>query len=223
MECRRDDSGPPPRLRRSSSMGTPSTRYGDLQPYLVAEVVSASSKRTRLPGETPRLPGLRHPRILDRRSDPAPAHGPDPPRRGRERHLGRARLQMPTRSQSASCRGSTVAVSDALGGRLTEASNRNTAQFLKKFPLVKQIFLGKGADIAYHQQEATPTVAWSGIVRAALAACRVEVLSLEIGVRESGQGGCRCGPGVQDDRLNRGDPRSQRERVRPRPFFGSRN
>ena len=34
-----------------------------------------------------------------------------------------------------------------------------------KNSLVKQIFLGEGAAIAYDQQEATPTVAWSGLVR----------------------------------------------------------
>jgi hypothetical protein len=31
--------------------------------------------------------------------------------------------------------------------------------YFEKNPLVKQIFLGKGAAIAYDQQEATPTVA----------------------------------------------------------------
>jgi hypothetical protein len=33
----------------------------------------------------------------------------------------------------------------------------------QEFWFVKQIFLGKGAAIAYYQQEATPTVARSGI------------------------------------------------------------
>ena len=56
-------------------------RTTSAEPRRRGRLARAKARRTRLPGQTPGIPRLRQPRILDRRP-PAPAsHGPDPSRR----------------------------------------------------------------------------------------------------------------------------------------------